>query len=278
MNSKVLILEDEPDVAHLVETVLNIEKIETVVAASAAEARTTLFSTPVELLIVDRMLPDQDGLEFVNEIKKYPCLKYCGIIFLTARTLVQERLEGFSAGCDDYIVKPFNPEELLSRTKAVLKYVSPLFQPLTHLPALRALEKECSSFFEENNPLDFFKITLSEYQSFKNQLPDKIPLLFKEIGATFYKQMQEFGTPYFTAHVSEDEFVFITQKNKGEELLNRLQKSFSNIRKSLLRKSVLDYFKPPSDTLLQLTSQKYVVEQKNDLRSICVKFKALAFS
>ncbi|MCL5055381.1 MAG: response regulator transcription factor [Firmicutes bacterium] len=278
MNSKVLILEDEPDVAHLVETVLNIEKIETVAAASAAEARTTLFSTPVELLIVDRMLSDQDGLEFVKEMKKYPCLKYCGVIFLTARTLVQERLEGFSCGADDYIIKPFNPEELLSRTKAVLKYVSPLFQPLTHLPALRALEKECSSFFEENHPIDFFKITLSEYPSFKNQLPDKIPLLFKEIGTIFYQEMNDFETPYFTAHLSEDQFVLLTRQNKGEELVSRFQKSFSSIRKSLLRKSVLDYFKTPSDSLLQLTSQKYVVEQKNDLRSICVKFKALAFS
>lgn len=116
---KVLVVEDERKIAGFLQRGLGDEGHRVDVAGDLAEARHLAALTEYDLLLVDRMLPDGDGLSLVRELRR----RQVGTpaICLTARDRVEERVEGLQGGADDYLVKPFAFDELLARIEAVTR-------------------------------------------------------------------------------------------------------------------------------------------------------------
>lgn len=114
---RVLVVEDERKIAGFLQRGLEDEGHRVEVVSDLAGARRSLDGAAFDLLLLDRMLPDGDGLELVRALrrKKDPVL----IICLTARDRVEERVAGLQGGADDYLVKPFAFDELLARIEAV---------------------------------------------------------------------------------------------------------------------------------------------------------------
>ncbi|MBF0484706.1 MAG: response regulator transcription factor [Candidatus Omnitrophica bacterium] len=123
--NKILIVEDEPNINRLIQ--YNLEKAGylTVATATGDEALKALFLEAVDLIMLDVMLPDQDGFEVCKAIKKESRLASIPIIFLTARGEEIDRIVGLELGAEDYIVKPFSPREMVLRVKTVLKRRQP---------------------------------------------------------------------------------------------------------------------------------------------------------
>lgn len=115
---RILVVEDEPKIAGFLQRGLAEEGHRVDVARDVEEARAALLEE-YDLLIVDRMLPDGDGLSVVRALRRQRNLT--PTICLTARDRVEERVEGLYGGADDYIVKPFEFEELLARIAAVTR-------------------------------------------------------------------------------------------------------------------------------------------------------------
>lgn len=116
--AKILVVDDEPQIGKILTHSLGREGFEVVVATNGGEGLTLLEKEQPALAILDVMLPDMDGFELYQEIKKRCDLP---VIFLTARSEEVDRLVGFRLGADDYQVKPFSPAELALRVKAVLR-------------------------------------------------------------------------------------------------------------------------------------------------------------
>ncbi|MBX6422335.1 response regulator transcription factor [Thermosulfurimonas sp. F29] len=118
---RVLIVEDEPDVAELERRAFEKEgfRVETVERASLALER--LERRPPDLVILDLMLPDLDGLEVLKFLRFRKELTRVPVIVVSARGEEVDRVLGFELGADDYVVKPFSPRELVLRARAVLK-------------------------------------------------------------------------------------------------------------------------------------------------------------
>jgi DNA-binding response OmpR family regulator len=116
---RILILEDEPKVARLLERGLGEEGHRVTVAGELEEARRLLHDTRFDLWVVDRMLPDGDGLSLVRERRRAG--DRTPALCLTARDRVAERVEGLNGGADDYLVKPFVFDELLARITALAR-------------------------------------------------------------------------------------------------------------------------------------------------------------
>jgi two-component system, OmpR family, response regulator len=117
----VLVVEDDVQVAELLESVLRDEGHAFVVCGTMQEAREALVKGPFDLVLLDRMLPDGDGLELCAMLKdRVPPLP---VLLLTAVGETTDRVEGLRAGADDYVVKPFDVEELLARMDAVCRRV-----------------------------------------------------------------------------------------------------------------------------------------------------------
>ncbi len=115
---KILIIEDDPDVADLVKTGLIYEGFEVELAQNGREGLDLARSNCPDLVVLDLMLPDMDGIDLCRELRADGDV---GIVIMTARGMVGERVRGLQMGADDYVPKPFVFEELVARIKAVLR-------------------------------------------------------------------------------------------------------------------------------------------------------------
>jgi len=116
-----LIVEDDEDNASFLKFVLEQESYRVRTAAAAHEARAQLKSFRPNLIILDRGLPDADGLEFCRELKALPECAHIPVLFLTARNAPGDAAAGLNNGGDDYITKPFGFVELLARVQSLLR-------------------------------------------------------------------------------------------------------------------------------------------------------------
>lgn len=121
MKSKILIVDDEEHIRELIRFYLDKEGFSVVQAASGEEALHLLENEYIDLAIVDIMMPVMDGFQLVEEMKE---MKDIPVIMLTAKSQSADKLRGSSLGIDDYVTKPFDPDELLARVKTILKRYS----------------------------------------------------------------------------------------------------------------------------------------------------------
>ncbi|MCB9680713.1 MAG: response regulator transcription factor [Alphaproteobacteria bacterium] len=116
---RILVIEDEPKIAGFLQRGLSDEGHRVDVVGDLAQARVAVGVADHDLILVDRMLPDGDGLALVRELRRQGLTTPA--ICLTARDRVEERVEGLYGGADDYVVKPFAFDELLARIAAVTR-------------------------------------------------------------------------------------------------------------------------------------------------------------
>lgn len=116
---QVLVVDDEPSIVDAVATALRYEGFEVRVAATGRSALAAAQEAPPDLIVLDVMLPDLDGLEVTRRLRldgiKVP------ILFLTARDSIDDKLAGLAIGGDDYVTKPFSLAEVVARTRAILR-------------------------------------------------------------------------------------------------------------------------------------------------------------
>ena len=121
---KILIVEDEADIAKLVKFYLDKEGFQTNVAKSGGEALKHLKSERPDLVILDLMLPEMDGIEVCKKVRSAPDTALIPIIMLTAKAEESDIIVGLELGADDYVTKPFSPKALVARVKALLRRLS----------------------------------------------------------------------------------------------------------------------------------------------------------
>ena len=119
--TRCLVVDDDPELLQSVCDYLRRFGLEAVAAASAAQMRSTLSQGGVDVVILDVMLPDGDGLAICTALRQRPETANLPVIMLTAQGDPHSRVLGLELGADDYIAKPFEPRELVARIKAVLR-------------------------------------------------------------------------------------------------------------------------------------------------------------
>ncbi|MEM8915467.1 MAG: response regulator [Pseudomonadota bacterium] len=117
-NRKILAVDDDTDLLNVIETLFEREKMSVIRAGTLAEMWRHLDSGDLDLVLLDVMLPDGDGMEAVRDLRQKSNLP---IIMLTGRDAAVDRVLGLEFGADDYIGKPFEPRELLARVRSVLR-------------------------------------------------------------------------------------------------------------------------------------------------------------
>ncbi len=120
-NFKILLVDDEPDIIEFVGYNLKKEGFQVLTSSNGVEAISIAKKELPHLIVLDVMMPEMDGIETCEEIKRIPELKNSIVAFLTARGEDYSQIAGFDAGADDYISKPIKPKVLISRVKALLK-------------------------------------------------------------------------------------------------------------------------------------------------------------
>jgi CheY-like chemotaxis protein len=133
MAEKILIVDDDLDTLRLVGLMLQRQGYEIVAANSGEQAVTMAQGETPELILLDVMMPDMDGVEVTRRLRSEPSTRDIPIIMFTAKTQVEDKILGFEAGADDYLTKPTQPRELFAHVKAVLARTTKSKAPPTQL-------------------------------------------------------------------------------------------------------------------------------------------------
>ncbi len=118
-DARVLLLEDDPNLGEIIQESLVLHGFVVTLCRDGEQGLAAFAPDAFDLCLVDVMMPAMDGFAFAAEIRRGGA--DVPLIFLTARSLVEDRIEGFRIGCDDYVTKPFSMEELLLRIEAVMR-------------------------------------------------------------------------------------------------------------------------------------------------------------
>ncbi len=167
MPTRILIVEDDPDIAELVARYLDKAGFTTERAASGREALQTMAARPPDLLVLDLMLPHVDGLEVCRLPRANAATAAIPIIMLTARADETERIVGLELGADDYLAKPFSPNELVARVRALLRRAQrgtpPAAKTLAYGPIALDTERHVVSSDGRDGTLTAKEFLLLEY-------------------------------------------------------------------------------------------------------------------
>jgi DNA-binding response OmpR family regulator len=124
MSNRILLVEDDPNLGQILKEYLDLKGFTATLARDGEQGFQFFRQNSYDLCIFDVMLPKKDGFSLAKEVRASD--KQVPIIFLTAKSMKEDTLEGFRAGGDDYLTKPFSMEELLLRMKAILRRTQPL--------------------------------------------------------------------------------------------------------------------------------------------------------
>ncbi|ARI75778.1 response regulator transcription factor [Halobacillus mangrovi] len=132
MNPKVMIVEDDAKISNLIKLYLERDSYKTLQAYDGIEAQELYLRHAPCLIILDLMLPGISGEEFCLWVKSVETPEDPAVIMLSAKARTQEKINGLKLGADDYMTKPFSPEELMAHVEAVLRRTGRLCQKIAH--------------------------------------------------------------------------------------------------------------------------------------------------
>jgi DNA-binding NarL/FixJ family response regulator len=125
---RLLVVDDDPNLVLLVKDYLEFRGYEVVAASNGLEALEVMRRSTPDLIICDVMMPEMDGYTFVQTLRSDRATDWIPVIFLSARGQTADRVRGLNTGADAYLVKPFEPEELVAQVEATLKRTERLLQ------------------------------------------------------------------------------------------------------------------------------------------------------
>ena len=147
MKAQILVVEDQPATSSLIADVLEEEGYEVQVMETMQKATSSLQRALPDLMILDRTLPDGDGLELLDGLRKQAKSASLPVLILTAKKAVEERVAGLKGGADDYLAKPFNTAELLARVEVLLRRAGKTEEPAVQSAGDLKLDRESRKAF-----------------------------------------------------------------------------------------------------------------------------------
>lgn len=233
---RILVVDDDRNLRKIIQTNLELAGYDVVTAGNGAEAIDVLDSMQPDLVVLDVMMPVMDGVETARRIRRHPSNAHVPIIMLTAKGEVEDKLTGFEAGIDDYMTKPFGPQELLARVKAKIRRVEvdASLSPLTRLPGNLAIEAELRRRIESRSPFAVLYLDLDNFKAFNDVYGfthgDEAIVVIASAAVDVVRRR---GTHLdFVGHIGGDDFLIVTEPALAEEIAREIIDVFDrDIRK-----------------------------------------------
>jgi diguanylate cyclase (GGDEF)-like protein len=229
----ILIADDDEDVASAVEVNLQLEGYEVHLAHDGIEALEQARKVQPDLILLDVVMPGLDGFEVCRQLRADPRTMNSAVILLTAKSVASDKVHGLTAGADDYIVKPFEPAELVARVRSVLRRANQMrdLSPLTRLPGNFRIAGELERLVAQPNA-EFAVVyaDLNEFKSFNDYYgflrgDEVIKFTAKVLTEALAANPSE---PSFAGHVGGDDFVLIVHPDVAEPISNAIIEGFDS--------------------------------------------------
>ncbi len=230
MAVKILIIDDDPDIRDVMKLTLAEENYEITEAANGEEGVKIAQTKPFNLILCDFRMPKMDGQQVCRAIKSDLLLRHVPIIMVTGSGDVDSKVGGIDAGADDYLVKPFEPKELLARIRMTLRRTERDLEanPLTRLPGNISILNELSYRIEKNDPFSVCYFDLDKFKAYNDtygfEHGDEV---IKETARILIRSMQEVGGKHdFIGHIGGDDFVVVTTPDKVAIICDKVIEDF----------------------------------------------------
>lgn len=236
----VLCVDDEPTVRTMVSTVLSLEQYEVHQASSGREALEIVARHEPDLIILDVQMPRMGGYEVCRTIKSNPFTARIPILMLTAQSSIDAKVEGFEAGADDYLGKPFHPRELSARVSALLRLVRRESDrnPSSGLPGGRALreqiERRAHISQDSGEPFALVYLDLDGFKPFADTFGfAAADAVIARTGAALSAACETVplnppgSDPHFAGHIGGDDFLIVSPPQCAELLAREAAARFA---------------------------------------------------
>ncbi|HEU4629712.1 MAG TPA: response regulator [Gemmatimonadaceae bacterium] len=222
--SYLLFADDNEDMRLMVRDLLQSSGHEVALAPDGLSALAAVQAREPDLLILDLAMPGMTGFEVCRAIKRNPFTSRIPVLMLTSHGEVESKLEGFEAGADDYLPKPFDPRELRARVSALLRLVQREGDrnPTSGLPGGHAIENELERRVARGQPFAVLYLDFDNFKPFADlfgfSVADRV---IREFGVALTEAADSVPGRFdanFVGHIGGDDFLVITDQEEGEAI------------------------------------------------------------
>jgi diguanylate cyclase (GGDEF)-like protein len=230
VTGRVLVADDDRDIARFVELNLALEGFDVTVVHDGAAALAAVAADPPDLVLLDVMMPELDGVEVLRRLRAQPGTAVLPVVLLTAKSLSSDKVVGLTAGADDYIVKPFDTLELVARVRTTLRRTAEAraVSPLTGLPGNLRIDAEIAARSATGSPYAVCHVDVDEFKSFNDAYGFlRGDDLLRVLSRCLLDAAAAAGEPpVFVGHVGGDDFVAVCTPAQAEAFGARVTAAF----------------------------------------------------
>ncbi len=226
----ILLIEESGDVMSAIQSTFTDAHYKVVVAKTARDAFACIFKTPPDLIVLDINLPDLDGFHVVKELKRNMMLRYIPIMLLSGRTDFLEKMKSLDVVVDEYLMKPFDVQDILLRAKLVLQRARTNLDanPLTKLPGNMEIIKALKARIGAGVPYAVGYADLNNFKAYNDKYgfakgDDVITFSAKVIVGACQRLSPRDN---FVGHVGGDDFIFIVSYEKANDICQLITETF----------------------------------------------------
>jgi len=226
----ILVVDDDSALRTIMSTNLEMAGFRVLTAADGPSALALLDEHLPDVVLLDVLLPMMDGYATLGRIRRHATASHVPVIVLTGRGDSSDPVKSLEAGADDFIARPFSPQEMLARVRAKVRRanVDSSLQPLTRLPGNIAIEHEVRSRFEQRLPWAVIYADIDNFKAYNDAYgfargDEAIKLVASTMAETI-KQCG--GETDFLGHIGGDDFIIVTEPLRAESLARAVANNF----------------------------------------------------
>jgi diguanylate cyclase (GGDEF)-like protein len=232
MTERILVVDDDPDILQFVRLNLELDGFDVDLAGGGREALEMAAAAPPDLMLLDVMMPEIDGLTVLRRLRSDPGTANIPVIVLTARSLAEDRVKGLDLGADDYITKPFDLEELIARVRTVLRRSQQMrdLSPLTGLPGNFRITAKLEEYIDSGELVAVVHADLDNFKAFNDHYgfmrgDSVIKFTARTLLAAADAVKDSIG---FVGHVGGDDFVAVVTADNMKPFCDEIVTRFDD--------------------------------------------------
>ncbi len=234
---RILVVEDDAALSRLLQVELKASGYDVAVASDGKQGLADALAEPPDLVLADVVMPNMTGFELARRLREDPRTAEVSIIMVTARGMKADKLEGLTSGADDYVVKPFDNEELLARVKGVLRRARYMRSqsPLTGLPGNLRIEDEIQARVDSEEPFAVMYIDLDNFKSFSDRYGFvRGDEALRATGHLIRDAVRIVaGAEAFVGHIGGDDFVALVAPDEADLVAEEMIRRFDALAPTL---------------------------------------------
>ncbi len=230
--TRILIVDDDQDIARILKFRLQKTGFDCYMASNGLEALEAIDADHPDLVLLDVMMPKMDGFTTCREIRKRTAWARLPVIMLTAKGDTSDKVSGLSEGADDYVVKPFEFEELLARISMVLRRTQEAMSanPLTGLPGNNVISKKIAAFIKSGEGFAACYVDLDHFKAYNDEYGFEAgDLILKRVAEILVNVTTELAETSFVGHIGGDDFLFVADLESYEKCCLKFIRLFEEV-------------------------------------------------